>query len=61
MESFCPTRLGPQTDVLSGGGGGVCADWIRTKWKLPIGVFPVSNWEFSTREGEQMSTSSIPG
>lgn len=49
MESFCPTRLGPQTDVLSGGGrggGGVCRlNKNKMKvayWSVPcfqLGVF----------------------
>lgn len=59
-EPFSPARLGPQINALSGGVAGV-ADWIRTKWKLLIGVFPVFSWEFSAQQSGEMSTSAISG
>lgn len=55
MEPFSGTRLGPQTDLSLEG----VADWIRTREKLLIGVFPVSNWEILTQEREEISNSGI--
>lgn len=55
MEPFSCTRLGPQMDLSLEG----VADSIRTREKLLIGVFPVSNWEILTQVREEISNSGI--